>query len=77
MHPNHAYLPVFPMSTTPSSPTKKKEKKKKKERKNQVHFVLSVYSLEHAHIPGGRPLSPREEDSFLALHLHSLEKLST
>lgn len=57
MHPDHTHLLSFPC--LPSSPPPvllyTPPQKKRKLEKKQVHFVLSIYSLEHGQIPRGQP----------------------
>jgi hypothetical protein len=60
MHPDHDHFPVlpsplpFPCDIAPTKKEKKGEEKKKKEKPNQVHFVLSIYSLGHRQTPSGQ-----------------------
>lgn len=62
MHPDHDHFPVlpsplpFPCDIAPTKKEKKGEEKKKKEKPNQVHFVLSIYSMKHGHIDSSQPL---------------------
>lgn len=67
MHPDHDHFPVlpsplpFPCDIAPTKKEKKGEEKKKKEKPNQVHFVLSIYSLSMVKLPVVSP--PREGES--------------
>lgn len=56
MHPNHTHFVVFPGPTPTVVTSPPPKRRKQKDKIYQIQFVLSIYSLERAQIPGGQPL---------------------